>query len=484
MVNFFILRPIFASAIAIIMVLAGAISYFLLPVSQFPDITPPQIVVAANYPGASAQVVADTVTTPLEQQLNGVPGMLYMSSTSSNDGSSRITISFEVGYDVDIAAMDVQNRVSQAAPSLPALVNQTGVTVIKQNPNFNVLVNLSSPDKSVDFTTLSNYAYLQIADPDQAPARVSATSCSSASGAIRCASGSTPTRWRASASPPSMCRTSSPSRTSRSRPARSASRRRPPERLRDAGQRRRPPVSDPEQFGEIVLRVDPETHGRGRPGCATWRKHRAGRAPPTRLRSISATGNGEEQVVVLAVLQAPGSNALDLQGRVKAKMDELSSRFPAGMSATTCSTTRRASCRRRWTDVIVTLVEALLLVVFVVFIFLQSWRATIIPLIAIPVSLIATLVGDVSARLLAQHAVAARHGARHRPGRRRRHRRGRERRAPARGRAWRRSPPRARIAMQEVTGPIIATTGGAAGGVRAGRLHSRRGRPASTTSSR
>ena len=113
MVSFFIHRPIFASSIAVIMVLAGAICYFLLPVSQFPDITPPQIVVAANYPGASAQVVADTVTTPLEQQLNGVPGMLYMSSTSSNDGSSRITISFEVGYPIDVAAkIDVKHRIA------------------------------------------------------------------------------------------------------------------------------------------------------------------------------------------------------------------------------------------------------------------------------------------------------------------------------------------------------------------------------------
>src|SRR5918996_1595103 len=107
MIGFFIERPIFASAIAIIMTLAGAICYFLLPVSQFPDVTPPQIVVSASYPGASAQVVADTVTTPLEQQINGVPGMLYMSSTSSNDGSSRITISFDVGYPIDVAAMDV-----------------------------------------------------------------------------------------------------------------------------------------------------------------------------------------------------------------------------------------------------------------------------------------------------------------------------------------------------------------------------------------
>ena len=164
MVGFFIQRPIFASAIAAILVLAGAICFFLLPVSQFPEITPPQVVVSANYPGASAQVVADTVTTPLEQQINGVEGMTYMSSASSNDGSSTITVTFKVGYPLNIAAVDVQNRVSQAASSLPAIVNQGGVTIKKQNPNFVLIVNLVSPDRSVDSVTLSNYAYLQIVD--------------------------------------------------------------------------------------------------------------------------------------------------------------------------------------------------------------------------------------------------------------------------------------------------------------------------------
>jgi multidrug efflux pump subunit AcrB len=165
MVGFFIQRPIFASAIAVIMVLAGSICFFLLPISQFPDITPPQVIVQANYPGASAQVVADTVTTPLEQQINGVQGMTYMSSSSSNDGSAMITITFEVGYSLDIAAVDVQNRVAQASSALPAIVNQAGITIKKQNPNFVLIVNLTSPDHSVDPVALSNYAYLQIADP-------------------------------------------------------------------------------------------------------------------------------------------------------------------------------------------------------------------------------------------------------------------------------------------------------------------------------
>src|ERR1700759_1568828 len=164
MISFFTERPVFASSIAVIMVLAGSICYFLLPVSQFPDITPPQVVVSAVYPGASAQVVADTVTTPLEQQINGVQGMTYMSSSSSNDGSSNITVTFDVGYPLSIAAVDVQNRVSQAASSLPPIVNQGGVTIKKQNPNFVLIVSLTSPNKTVDPVTLSNYAYLQIVD--------------------------------------------------------------------------------------------------------------------------------------------------------------------------------------------------------------------------------------------------------------------------------------------------------------------------------
>lgn len=382
MVGFFIQRPIFASAIAIIMTLAGAICYFLLPVSQFPDITPPQIVVAANYPGASAQVVADTVTTPLEQQLNGVPGMLYMSSTSSNDGSSRITITFDVGYDIDIAAMDVQNRVAQSAPSLPALVNQTGVTVTKQNPNFTVLVNIGSPDGSVDFTTLSNYAFLQVLDPLKRlpgvgevlffgerrysmrvwldPDRLASLGITAvdvqnviAEQNVQVAAGK-------------IGQSPSPKGTAFEMQVNAVGR-----------------LSDPAQFGEIVLRVDHDT------GAAVRLRDVARVELGALLYSSSFSLDGQRSVV-LAVLQAPGSNALDLQSRVKAKMDELQKRFPAGVSYDMFyDTTRFVSAAMQ--DVVTTLVEALLLVIFVVFIFLQSWRTTIIPLIAIPVSLIATL---------------------------------------------------------------------------------------------
>jgi len=165
MVNFFIHRPIFAASIAILMVLAGGVAYRFLPVAQLPEVTPPQVVVTTTYPGASAEVVANTVTTPLEQQINGVEGMAYMSSVSADDGSSTITITFNVGYPIDIAAVDVQNRVAQAQGDLPAIVNQAGVTVSKKNPNILLGVTLYSPDDSVDLVNISNYAYLQLVDP-------------------------------------------------------------------------------------------------------------------------------------------------------------------------------------------------------------------------------------------------------------------------------------------------------------------------------
>jgi hydrophobe/amphiphile efflux-1 (HAE1) family protein len=382
MVTFFITRPVFASSIAIIMVLAGSICYFLLPVSQFPDITPPQVVVSAVYPGASAKVVADTVTTPLEQQINGVAGMTYMSSTSSNDGSSTITITFNVGYPLDIAAVDVQNRVSQASSSLPQIVNQAGVTIRKQNPNFVLIVNLTSPDKSVDPVALSNYAYLQIVDPLKRVAGVgdvqifgerrysmriwldpdklanlgiTAVDVQSAIAEqnIQVAAGKIGQSPAPAGTPFEM-------------------------QVNTTGR-----LSDPAQFGEIVVRAD------ARAGSVV-RLRDVARIELGALQYASSAFFGEDPTVVLAVFQMPGSNALDLQRQVAGKMEELAKRFPKGIAyAMHYDTTRFVSAAMH--DVVVTLFEALLLVVAVVYIFLQSWRTTIIPTIAIPVSLIATL---------------------------------------------------------------------------------------------
>jgi len=382
MVGFFTHRPIFSSSIAVIMVLAGAICYFLLPVSQFPDITPPQVVVSANYPGASAQVVADTVTTPLEQQINGVQGMTYMSSSSSNDGSSNITVTFDVGYPLSIAAVDVQNRVSQASSSLPPIVNQAGVTIKKQNPNFVLIVSLVSPDGSVDPVTLSNYAYLQIVDPLKRldgvgdvqifgerrysmriwldPDKLSNLGITAVDVKqaieeqnVQVAAG----KIGQSPAPPGTPFEMQVNTTGR--------------------------LSDPEQFRDIVVRTDAKAG-------SVVRLRDVARVELGALQYASSGFFGKDPTVVVALYQRPGSNALQLQERVKNKMEELSQRFPKGIEyAMHYDTTRFVSAAMH--DVIITLAEALILVVLVVFIFLQSWRTTIIPTIAIPVSLIATL---------------------------------------------------------------------------------------------
>jgi hydrophobe/amphiphile efflux-1 (HAE1) family protein len=381
-ISFFIHRPIFAAAIAIIMVLAGGVSYFLLPISQFPDITPPQVVVSAMYPGASAQVVADTVTTPLEQQINGVQGMTYMSSSSSNDGSSTITITFDVGYPLSIAAVDVQNRVSQASSSLPAIVNQGGVTIKKQNPNFVLIVNLTSPDHSVDPIALSNYAYLQIVDPLKrlpgvgdvqifgerrysmriwldpeklANLGITAVDVQNAVAEqnVQVAAGK-------------IGQAPAPKGTAFEMQVNAVGR-----------------LSDPKEFGNIIVRADPKTG-------SVVRLHDVARIELGSLQYSSTGFIGDDPTVVLGVFQLPGSNALDLQQRVKDKMEELSKRFPKGIAyGMHYDTTRFVSAAMH--DVVITLAEALALVVTVVFIFLQSWRTTIIPTIAIPVSLVATL---------------------------------------------------------------------------------------------
>jgi hydrophobe/amphiphile efflux-1 (HAE1) family protein len=382
MVGFFIQRPIFASSIAALMLLAGSIAYFLLPVSQFPDITPPQVVVSAVYPGASAQVVADTVTTPLEQSINGVEGMTYMSSSSSNDGSANITITFDVGYPLNIAAVDVQNRVSQASSSLPAIVNQAGVTIKKQNPNFALIVNLVSPDKSVDPVALSNYAYLQVLDPIK---RVQGVGDVQIFGERRysmriwldpdklAALGITATDVQAAITEQNV-------QVAAGKIGQSPAPEGTPFEMQVNAVGR---LADPQQFGDIVVRANAAAG-------SVVRLRDVARVELGALQYASSGFFGDDPTVVLAIYQMPGSNALELKAGVKKKMDELAKRFPKGIEyGMHYDTTKFVSASMH--DVVVTLLEALLLVVLVVFVFLQSWRTTLIPVIAIPVSLIATL---------------------------------------------------------------------------------------------
>ncbi|MGU7778971.1 efflux RND transporter permease subunit [Burkholderia sp. PU8-34] len=382
MVDFFIERPVFASSIAIIMVLAGLIAWFNLPVERFPQITPPQVLVKSTYTGASAQVVADTVTTPLETQINGVEGMSYISSVSANDGSSTITVTFDVGYDINIGAVDVQNRVSQATAQLPGIVTQTGITIQKQNPNFILAVNLYSPDRSIDPVTLSNFAYLQVVDalkrlpgvsdvtifgerrysmriwldPDKLAALgMTATDVQNAilDQNVQVAAG----KFGEAPSPPGTTFQY---------------------QINTQGQ-----LANARQFGDIVLRA-------GTANAATVHLRDVARTDLGAQQYTSSASVNDYPAVLLAVFQLPTANALDLDTRVKATMQALARRFPKGMAwGITYDTTMFVSASM--TEVMKTLGIALLLVLGVVYLFLQSWRTTVIPMIAIPVALVGTL---------------------------------------------------------------------------------------------
>jgi HAE1 family hydrophobic/amphiphilic exporter-1 len=364
------------------MVLAGLICYQLLPVAQFPDITPPQVVVTAAYPGASSKVVADSVTTPLEQQINGVRGMAYMSSVSANDGTSTITVTFDVGYPIDIAAMDVQTRITAASGQLPAIVNQGGVTIQKKNPNFSLAVNLSSPDGSVDLTTLSNFAYLQLADPLKRlpgvgdviifgerrysmrvwldPDRLANLGLTAldikdsiANQNVQVAAGK-------------LGQSPAPDGTAFEVQVNALGR-----------------LSDPAQFGDIIIRA-------GTASEATLRLKDVARIELGAQTYSSSAHLNEKPSVFLGIFQAPNTNALAMDRAIRDKMEALKARFPKGVEyGIVYDTTMFVSASME--DVMITLGEAMVLVILVVFVFLQSWRATLIPAIAIPVSLIGTL---------------------------------------------------------------------------------------------
>ena len=382
MVNFFIERPIFASAIAIIMMLAGLVAYFALPVEQFPQITPPQVVVSSTYTGAGAQAVADAVTTPLEEQINGAQGMSYISSVSANDGTSSITVTFNIGYDVDIGAIDVQNRVSQAVAQLPSIVNQSGITVKKQNPNFILAVNLYSPDGSVDPVTLSNYAYLQLVDPLK---RLPGVSDVQIFGERRYA-------MRIWLDPNKLAKLGLAATDVQNAileqnvqvaagkfgeapvPTGTAFQ----YQINAQGQ-----LADAQKFGNIVLRA-------GTTSDATVYLRDVARTELGAMQYTSSASVDEHPAVLLAVFQLPTANALNLDKSVRATVAALAKRFPKGMAlGITYDTTMFVSASM--TEVVKTLSIAMLLVLGVVFLFLQSWRTTLIPMIAIPVALIGTL---------------------------------------------------------------------------------------------
>ncbi|HEX5282240.1 MAG TPA: multidrug efflux RND transporter permease subunit [Micropepsaceae bacterium] len=382
MVNFFIERPVFASAIAIIMVLAGLIAYANLPVDRFPEITPPQVLVKSTYTGASSQVVADTVSTPLEAQINGAQNMAYISSVSANDGTSTITVTFNVGYDVNIAAVDVQNRVSQATPQLPPIVNQTGVTIQKQNPNFIMAVNIYSPDNSLDPVTLSNYAYLQLINPlKRLPGVSDVTIFGERRYAMRI--WLDPNKLAKLGMTASDVQQAIAEQNVQVAAGKFGEEPAPPGTAFQYQINAQGQLADPQAFGNIVLRA-----GTGSDAAVYLRD--VARSDLGALQYTSDAAIDTHPAAILAVFQLPQANALDVDKRVRATMAELGNRFPKGMAwSVSYDTTMFVSASMG--EVMKTLGIALVLVLLVVYIFLQSWRTTLIPMIAIPVSLIATL---------------------------------------------------------------------------------------------
>jgi multidrug efflux pump len=377
--RFFIHRPIFASVLSIVITLAGGIALFTLPVAQYPEITPPTVEVSAYYPGANAQVVADTVAAPIEQQVNGVEGMLYMSSQCTNDGTYTLTVTFQPGIDLNMAQVLVQNREALAEPVLPDLVKRRGIAVKKKSPNVLLIVNLFSADGSRTNLELSNYATIQIRDElSRLPGVGDITYLGQRDYSMRL--------WLD--------------------PQRLAAYNLIPQDVINAvqaqniqvaaGQIGQPPtptgqvaqyiittlgrLENTEQFEHIVVKNS---------GSAlVYLKDVADIELGAQSYDQTCTLDGKPSVA-LSVYQLPGSNALDVARRVKERMRQLKEHFPPGIDyAIVYDTTPFINESIR--EVFETLFDAVVLVAVVVLVFLQNWRSALIPLIAVPVAIVGT----------------------------------------------------------------------------------------------
>ena len=380
--HFFIDRPVFAGVLAILIILLGVIGYSSLPVAQYPDIVPPTVTINAAYPGASAETLAETVATPIEEQINGVEDMLYMSSQSTGDGHVTITVTFRLGADLDKAQVLVENRVATAEPHLPEEVRNSGVTVRKASSDLLLAVHLYSPDQSLDQQYIANYATLQIhddllrvpgvgditsrgardysmriwIDPDKAAARsltVDDIVAALRSHNVQVAAGSV-------GQPPFGAGGGG-------------------YQLNLQAQGR---LNQPGQFADVIIKRDDQ-------GRVTRVSDVARVELGAQDYTTSAYLNAE-RAVALIVFQQPGANALSTADAVKAEMKRLSAGFPPGL-AYKIVYNPTDYIHDSIIEVQKTLFVALVLVVVVVLLFLQSWRAAIIPILAIPVSLIGTL---------------------------------------------------------------------------------------------
>lgn len=377
--RFFIKRPIFAIVLSILTLIAGIVALFQLPLSEYPAVTPPTVQVTAFYPGANPKVIAETVATPLEQAITGVEGMLYMSSQAATDGRMTLTVTFAQGTNADMAQIQVQNRVARALPRLPAEVQHQGVVTQKTSPDILMVVHLLSPDQRYDPLYISNYAYLQVRDE---LSRIPGVSDVQVWGAgeysmrlwldpdLIAARGLTAGDVIAAVREQNVqVAAGSVGQAPDSNAAFQVT-------VNTLGR-----LADEKQFGDIIIRTGSD-------------------GQVTRLRDVARIEMGAdayalrslldgEPAVALQIIQSPGANALDVARAVRATVKRLESDFPAGLSSRIAydpTVFVQASLK----SVVTTLLEAILLVVIVVVVFLRSWRASLIPLLAVPVSLVGT----------------------------------------------------------------------------------------------
>jgi multidrug efflux pump len=381
--RFFIDRPIFASVLSIVILFAGLLAMRILPVAQYPEIVPPQVVVSATYPGASAQTIAETVAAPLEQQINGVEDMIYMQSTSTASGTLSLSVYFQSGTDADQANINVNNRVQRATAVLPEEVRRQGVTVAKRSSSILQIVALSSPDRRYDTTYISNYALVNVIDelrrvPGVGDAALFGASDYSMRIWLK------PDKVAQYGLTPGDIAAAIRDQNAQFAAGRFAEEPMPGEQAFTYSATTKGRLADPREFEQIILRSDENG--------ASLRLRDVARVELGSLNySTVATLNGAPTVPIGIYLQ-PDANALDVATSVNATMERLARRFPDGIRYDvpfTTTTFIEASIEA----VIATFIEAIVLVVVVVFVFLQNWRATVIPVLAIPVSIIGAFAG-------------------------------------------------------------------------------------------
>ncbi len=381
MVDFFIRRPIFATVCALLIVLAGAVCIPTLPISLYPELAPPQVVVTSNYIGANSKDVESAVTIILEQAINGVEGMRYMSSTSSNDGTSAITVTFQTGYDLNIAAVDVQNRVASAQGRLPSVVNNTGITITKANSNFVLAAGFVSPDHSLSPAFISNYIDVYIAD---ALKRVPGVGAVVIFGERKYAMRLwlDPSRLAARGLTALDVTNALAEQNVEVAAGQLGQQPSDPKQEFQMAVRAVGRLSDPRQFENIVLKNSSTSGGlvllkdvgRAEVGAENYNTN-------LKFSGGDAVGVGVQQLAT--------ANALDVDKRCRAVLAELEKSYPPGLKGIIAVDTTLV-IGESVNEVVTTIGEAIIIVIIVIFLFLQDWRATIIPAVTIPVSLIGT----------------------------------------------------------------------------------------------